>query len=236
MKNLGTVMKNDEKELQYLNYQLCQKELLHLKEGIKITEDVWNKYKAHILDLIASNKIKNRAAIEIQNRIMCLNNHWKALKEAWSFKLPQPEVIRDYDPFDPNPYQQYSVHKLLPKSTQQQKLDCFAKKITELHYAVQAFAYPCWLDRLYQFIMTSLLKVYNCLYAGSGNISAENVYITAAYAGEAARMPHYVPMKHNYFICQEKLSHNTAVLQDDLRRMKKWQTPSRPLNFTLQID
>lgn len=221
-------MKNDEKELQKkLEYQCCQKDVLHLKEGIKITDDVWGKYVKHIEELIASNKIKDQAAIEIQNRIMCLNDHWEKFKTTWDdFKLPKPGAVRDHDPFDSNPNQQYSVDKLMPKDIQKQRFDCFVGKITELHHIVQEFAYPCWLDRLYQFIMTSLLKVYNCLYAGPGNLSGENVYIGAAHSGEAVMIPRYVPMRHNYFICQEKLSHNTALLQDDLNRIENWQSLS----------
>lgn len=224
-------MKNEEKELskKNLDYQNCQKDVLHLKEGIKITEDIWNKYVKHIEDLIVSNKIKDQVAKEIESRIQILNRHWQGFKAAWDFKLPNPAVMREYDPFNPNPNQQYSVNKFLPKSMQKQEFDCFAEKITELHQVVQAFAYPCWFDRLYQFIKTNLLKLYNCLYAGAGNISGEKVYITAANAnyGQTVIMPGYVPMKHNYFICQEKLSHNTALLQDDLIRMENWQKASQ---------
>lgn len=156
-----------------------------------------------------------------------LNKHWQDFKSAWEFKLPNPKDIREHDPFNPDPNQQYSVNKLLPAYTKKEEFVCLTKKITELHQAVQGFAYPCWFDRLYQFIKTSLLKLYNCLYAGPGNISGEKVYITAANYGQTVIMPRYVPMKHNYFICQEKLSHNTALLQDDLKRMENWQKASR---------
>lgn len=224
-------MGNEKKELVKKNidyHHHCRKDVLHVKEGIKITEDIWNKYVKHIEDLIVSNKIKDQVAKEIENRIEILNSHWQGFKAAWDFKLPNPKDMQEYDPFDPNPNQQYSLDKLIPKSTQKQEFDCFAKKITELHQAVQAFAYHSWFDRLYQFIKTSLLKLYNCLYAGPGNISGEKVYITAANYGQTVIMPRYVPMKHNYFICQEKLSHNTALLQDDLKRMENWQKSFPP--------
>ncbi|WP_342219462.1 hypothetical protein [Rickettsiella endosymbiont of Miltochrista miniata] len=221
-------MKSEEQELQkkYLDYQHCQIDVLRVKEGIKKTEDIWNKYSAHIGNLIASAKIKDQDIDAINGRIEVLNEHWKKFKAAWEFTLPKPND-RDYDPFDPNPNQQYSVGKLIPKSTQKQEFDCFAKRITELHDKIQELAYSCWFDRLYQFIKTNLLRLYNCLYAGPGNLSAENVYLVAAHHGQAAMMPCHRPKKHNYFICQEKLSDNTALLQEDLAVIKNWQNASR---------
>lgn len=84
-----------------------------------------------------------------------------------------------------------------------------------------------WLDRVYQFIKTCLLKFYNGLFVGPGNISGENVYTIAANSGYAAMMQSYVPTKHNYFICQEKLRHNAMVLQEDLAIVENWQKASR---------
>lgn len=202
-------------------YQQCKKTILYLKEGINTTDDVWNKYVKCIEDLITSKKIKNQAAIIIENRIALLKKHWQEFKSAWEFKLPKsnPNV---YDPFDPNPYQLYSVHKLLPKSMQKQKLDCFAKKLTELHLSVKEMAYPAWFDRLYQFIKTMLLKLYNCLCAGSGNLSGiDHYYIDVSQYEPASSF--YVPTKYNYFICQEKLVHNAVVLKKDLAKIQDYQ-------------
>ncbi len=217
-------MKYEEKELKkkYRDYQYCQKDLAQVKEGIKITDDVWNKYIAHIEKLIASTKIKDKTIAVIKSRIEVLNEHWGAFKKAWECeprKLPKSNA-HDYDPCDLNLDQQY-INKLLPLSTQKQEFDCFVERITKLHHKVQKFAYSCWLDRLVQFIKTSLLKLYNYFFAGPKNLSGDHYYIDVSkYEPQAS---HYLPRKHNYFICQEKLSHNTALLQVDLTFIEHWQ-------------
>ncbi|MFZ0219254.1 MAG: hypothetical protein WAL30_03510 [Candidatus Aquirickettsiella sp.] len=224
-------MKKDAKEelsLKY-DYQHCKVYVNRLQQGIKTTENVWNKYLAHVEDLITSGKIKDQDVIAIENRIEVLNQHWKKFKKAWNFEIPKQEVRRDYDLFNPNPNQQYSVNKLIPYAMQKQELDCFAKKITELHHKVQKFAYPCWLDRLYQFIKTSLLKLYNSFIAGPKNLSSENVYLVATQygPGQTVMMPSYRPKKYNYFICYEKLKHNTAILKEDHDTIENFQKNAR---------
>lgn len=217
-------MRYEEKVLKkkYSDYQKCKKEILYLKEGISITEDVWNKYVKHIEDLIAAGKINDQAAITIQDKIEFLKERWQAFKSAWKFELPKSNG-NDHDPFDPNPYQQYSVDKLLPNSMQKQALNCFSKNLTALHGLVKDMAYPGWFDRLYQFIKTMLLKLHNCLCAGPRILSGvDHYYIDAKYEPESL---HYVPTKHNYFICQEKLMHNTAVLDTDLSQIESYQRP-----------
>ncbi|WP_342146413.1 hypothetical protein [Rickettsiella endosymbiont of Aleochara curtula] len=197
------------------DYQYCQKDINRVKEGIKIIDEVWNKYLEHINDLIASAKINDQDAPKIQGMIKCLIKHWQDFKEAWNFEYPKPE---NHCLFDRNP-NQYYVDK-------QKSLDCFAQKLTELHHAVKDAAYPGWFERLYQFIKTSLLKLYNCLFAGPRNLSSENVYIVAAKYGYAPTMSSYTPTRHNYFICQEKLRDNIALLQEDLAPIEKWQKNS----------
>ena len=192
------------------HYQYCQDDIKRVKEGIKIIEEVWNKYLEHIQDLIASAKIKAQDASKIQGMIECLIKHWQDFKEAWNFEYPKPE---NYCLFDRNPNQYYVDKK--------KSLDCFAQKLTELHHAVKDAAYPGWFERLYQFIKTSLLKLYNCLFAGTRNLSGENVYIVAANYRYTALMPIYTPTRHNYFICQEKLRDNIALLQEDLAPIEK---------------
>lgn len=178
----------EELSKKYFDYRHCQKDSAEVKEGIKIIDDVWAKYVAHINDLITSGKIKKQDASSIEKRIEVLNQHWKEFKEAWKVELL--------------------------KSTQKQKFDCFVEKITELHRTVQKFAYPCWLDRLYQFIKTVLIKLYNNLYAGPRNLSGDHYYIDVSqYEPEAS---HCVPRKHNYFICQEKLNYNALCFKEAL--------------------
>jgi hypothetical protein len=212
-------MEDIKKDLSKKNdYQYGQDDISRVNEGIKIIEEVWNKYLDHINDLIESAKIKDQDAPKIQGKVECLNKHWQDFNEAWNFEHPKLDAKQNHCLFDRNPNQYYVDKK--------KSLDCFAQKLTELHYAVKNAAYPGWFDRLYQFIKTSLLKLYNCLFAGPRNLSAENVYIVAANYGYTAMMPNYTPTRHNYFICQEKLRDNIALLQEDLEPIEKWQKNS----------
>lgn len=195
------------------DYQYGQDDINRVKAGIKIIDEVWNKYLEHINNLIASAKIKDKDVPKIQGKVECLNKHWQDFNKAWDFE--HPDALRNHCFFDRNPHQYYVDKK--------ESLGCFARKLTELHHAVKDAAYPHWFERLYQFIKTSLLKLYNCLFAGPRNLSGENVYIVAANCGYTTLMPSYTPTRHNYFICQEKLSDNIALLQEDLAPVEKGQ-------------
>jgi|GEM_PF-6534696 len=200
-------MSIEKKQLSKNNvYQQNEKDILHLKEGIEITGNVWNKYVEHLEKLIASNKITDKAALKIQEELDPLKKWWDEFKAAW--KLPQPKT------YDQKGHDQQD-NSLNNQILQTKKLEDFTRNLAELHRLVQDTVYPGWLDRLHQFIQTNLLKLYNCLFAGySGNISCENVYLVN---------DHYRPNKYNYFICQEKLSNNTALLNKDLNMLENFE-------------
>ncbi len=192
-------------------------ELSNIEKGIKTTEDVWKKYVAHIENLMASTKLNEQDALKIQGMIRVLRNHWQDFKVVWSLDCPNSGgLIRNHEI---NLNQRY-VDK-------QQSLNCFGQKLTQLHHAVQDYVYPCWFDRLYQFIKTSLLKIHNCLFAGPRHISSEKVFIPVTHFGYVAMMPSYTPKKHNYSICLEKLRHNTHLLKEDLASMENGKQASR---------
>lgn len=227
-------MKEDENNRQNLgfHYQECEKDIRRLKEGIRLTNNVWNKYKTCIEQLIAGNeKAKEEAINKIRKRIKVLDDHWQDFTQAWNkFQFPKQSKSYQRDLFDPNADQVSNLPKLITKCftvKEKKQFECFINKITDLHQDVQDFAYPHWFDRLYQFIKTTLLKLYNCLYSGPANLSGEKFYITAANYGDAEIKSHYVPAKHNYFICQEKLMNNTDVLQKDLSIIENWQESAR---------
>lgn len=194
------------------DYTQCQlDDILHLKKGIEITGDVWNKYVECLEELIASNKITDKAALKIQEELDSLRKGWEEFQKSWNPELLQSKT---YDQKDDD--QQYlSLNKQISKFTQKKELEVFLKNLTELHRLVQDTVYPGWLDKLHQFIQTNLLKLYNSLFAGySGNISCENVYLVNT---------NYRPNKYNYFICHEKLSDNTALLNKNLNKIENFE-------------
>jgi hypothetical protein len=204
-----------EKELQNKNEcQQYQEKVSNLKKGIEITHAVWNKYKSEIKNLIQTNKIKSSDVETIQRRIELLDNHWRTFKKAWEVEWPGP-TLRDKGFFDP---------KRIPNRTQNQILNCFSEKLTELHDLVQNYAYPGYLNKLYQLIETLLLELYNCLLANPEKISDEQVsktVLAAAYSGQTVIMSSYRPIKYNYPSLHKILSGNTALLKEDLNELER---------------
>ena len=155
----------------------------------------------------------------------------KITKEVWNkyvFKIEELIQVKKMEDLDARKI--LEIIKLLnnhlenfqdPKSIQKRDLACFAEKLTKLHDLVQEYAYPGCLDKCYQFIKTCLLKLYNSLIAGPGNLSGENVYIAAAFSGQTVILPTYRPNKYNYFICHEKLKYNAALLKEDFNELQK---------------
>lgn len=192
-------------------YQQGEIDILRLKEGIKITGDIWDKYVKYVEKIIDSNKITDKAALKIQEELDSLKKWWNEFEATWNPELLQSKT---YDQKDYG-QQYFSLNKQIPKSIQKKELEGFMKNLTELHCLVQATVYSGWFDSLYQLIQTNLLKLYNCLFAGySGNISCENVYLVNT---------NYTPNQYNYFICHERLSNNTALLQQNLKPIENLQ-------------
>lgn len=89
-----------------------------------------------------------------------------------------------------------------------EKLNDFVKTLAELHLSVKEMAYSAWFDRLYQFIETSLLKLYN--------------HLIDCYIMFLSKPPDKI-YRYNYFIYSEILVHNTTLLQKGLASIENSQ-------------